>query len=476
MNKSKYLLKNVEILTISNFSSKLLIFLLVPLYTSVLSTSEYGVYDLAVSTVTLLFPVLTLNVVDAVMRFTMEKETDKKKIVSIGLKYTLVGCILFGVIMLFLNLTKLSSDIQGIEILIFLYYIFYTFNQFLIQLAKGLEMVKEMGIAGIISTVITVLVNILFLLVFRWGMIGFFGANILAQAVSGSYLCFRVQLWKYVDCRLIDRSLQNEMLMYSIPIIATVVGWWVNSTADKYVVTFMIGISANGLLSVAYKIPQVINTLQGIFTQAWQISAIKEFGRKDTAKFYGNIFENINLLMCVACSILIILTRPLAHILYAKNFYEAWRFVPFLLVSSVVNCASGLLGPILSAKKDSVSLMWSAIIGSGTNVILNIVLVYLIGIQGATITTMFSSYLIYFVRKQAVVNDIEIKKKYRVILNWILLCLQCVIEIYTETYWLEFAIMASLILINHELVNKIIHKTVTVILRTKNNLQRRKYR
>ena len=82
MSKSSYLIKNMGILTISNFSSKILVFLLVPLYTSVLSTKEYGTYDLAVSTATLLYPILTLNIVDAVMRFLMDKESDKKAVIE----------------------------------------------------------------------------------------------------------------------------------------------------------------------------------------------------------------------------------------------------------------------------------------------------------------------------------------------------------------------------------------------------------
>lgn len=80
MSKASYLLKNMWVLTISNFSSKILIFLLVPLYTSVLSTEEYGKYDLAVSTATLLYPLLTLNIVDAVMRFLMDKNSDRVSI------------------------------------------------------------------------------------------------------------------------------------------------------------------------------------------------------------------------------------------------------------------------------------------------------------------------------------------------------------------------------------------------------------
>ena len=448
MKRSKYLMKNMGILTISNFSSKILVFLLVPLYTSVLSTVEYGFYDLAVSIATLLYPILTLNIVDAVMRFSMDQTCDKKNVASIGMKFVSISILLFGLGMYILHSSKLWPDINRLELYIFFYFISYVLNQFLIQFSKGLEKVIDMGAAGIISTAVTIIANVLFLLVFKWGLVGFFFANILAQAVSAVYLGLRTKIWSYVDLNVKDKQLQKEMLVYSIPLIATTVGWWVNSTADKYVVAFMVGIASNGILSVSYKIPQKINTLQSIFIQAWHISAIKEYGEQDTARFYGKTFVIINLMMCAACSWLILLTRVLAHILYAKDFYQAWHYVPFLLISSVLNCASGLLGPILSAQKNSKAMMWSALIGAGTNIVMNSVFVYFIGIQGATIATVISSYIMYAVRKIAVGREIKIDGYAGVLLTWVLLCVQAAIESYFGNYVLEAIIMVVLILIN----------------------------
>lgn len=448
MKRSKYLMKNMGILTISNFSSKILVFLLVPLYTSVLSTVEYGFYDLAVSIATLLYPILTLNIVDAVMRFSMDQTCDKKNVASIGMKFVSISILLFGLGMYILHSSKLWPDINRLELYIFFYFISYVLNQFLIQFSKGLEKVIDMGAAGIISTAVTIIANVLFLLVFKWGLVGFFFANILAQAVSAVYLGLRTKIWSYVDLNVKNKQLQKEMLVYSIPLIATTVGWWVNSTADKYVVAFMVGIASNGILSVSYKIPQIINTLQSIFIQAWHISAIKEYGEQDTARFYGKTFVIINLMMCAACSWLILLTRVLAHILYAKDFYQAWHYVPFLLISSVLNCASGLLGPILSAQKNSKAMMWSALIGAGTNIVMNSVFVYFIGIQGATIATVISSYIIYAVRKIAVGREIKIDGYAGVLLTWVLLCVQAAIESYFGNYVLEAIIMVVLILIN----------------------------
>ena len=447
-SKEKYLIKNMGILTISNFASKILVFLLVPLYTTVLSTAEYGTYDLVISTISLIMPLVTLNIIDAVMRFLMDKTCDQRQVATIGAKYVSISVVAVAMVLFVFNQLNIWTNIEGLEIYIFFYYLFYSFNQYFIQLAKGLEKIREMGIAGVLGTVVMIASNLFFLLVMRLGLRGFFVANILAQAVPVLYYFLSIRCWNYFTKEKIDKKLKAEMLIYCVPLIVTVVGWWVNSGSDRYVVTFFCGVASNGILSVAYKIPSVLNILQGIFIQAWQISAIKEYGGEDTAQFYGKTFSTVNLLMCAACSWLIILTRPIANILYAKDFYQAWQYVPFLLISSVLNCASGLLGSILSAKKNSKAMMWSAIIGAGANIIMNIAFVYFIGIQGATIATMICSYIIYAVRKRAVGKDIHIEGYRIILITWILLCIQAIIEVSALSWIYEIIIMAVLLVIN----------------------------
>lgn len=72
MNDYKYLIKNIGILTISNFATKFLSFFLLPLYTGVLSTEEYGTFDLYSTTISLLYPILSICVSDSVIRFLLE--------------------------------------------------------------------------------------------------------------------------------------------------------------------------------------------------------------------------------------------------------------------------------------------------------------------------------------------------------------------------------------------------------------------
>ena len=90
----------------------------------------------------------------------------------------------------------------------------------------------------------------------------------------------------------------------------------------------------------------------------------------------------------------------------------------------------------------------SAIYGAIANVFMNILYVWLIGIQGATIATAISSLIIYCVRKKAVGDGIIIKGYGIVVFTWALLCVQALFEIYTPFWWCELILMAIMLIIN----------------------------
>lgn len=456
-NKSKTLAKNLGILTLSNFASKFLVFLLVPLYTSVLTTEEYGIYDIVVSTISLLLPLISLNIIDAVMRFLIDRSYNKTQVASIGFYYVFVSLVIFTLGVFVLSFLPFGEIISGYELFIVFYYISYVLNQFCIQVAKGLDCVRELGVSGVLGTITMILFNVIFLCYFKLRLSGFFMANILAQLIPICYIVFSLRLWNYIRLNKLNKHLKKEMLTYCVPLIASVVGWWANSGSDRYVVTFFCGVSANGLLSVAYKIPSILNTCQSVFIQAWQISAIKEYGQTDTKEFYGQTFTVINLSMVLVCSVLTLLTRPLAYVMYANNFYSAWKYVPFLLISSVLNCASGFLGPILSAKKDSKTMARSAVIGALVNVILNIMLVYFLGIQGVTIATVIASFVIYELRRRAVITDFKINSSRLILLSWSLLCIQACFEIFEWSILFEISTMFLLCFLNKKSLFKILY-------------------
>lgn len=448
--KYKYLIKNTGILTISSFSSKILVFLLVPLYTSILTTVEYGSYDLSVTTIQLLFPIFTVNIYDAVMRFYMDGNYDKKEVSAVGLKYFIISIVLFG-FFIFINyqigVFGVLNSIKEYSILVFAYYVTNLANQYLTQMAKGLERVKDIAIAGVVNTFVTLLLNIILLLVVRMGLRGFFISYIAGQACSALIIIVKTQYWKYLSLRG-NKQYETEMLAYSVPLILGTIGWWCNNASDRYIVTYMCGIAANGIYSVAYKIPSILVTFQQVFLQAWQISAVKEYDDENSAYFYGKTFVTINIAMCLLCCVMIFFTKPIASLLYAKDFYTAWQYVPFLLVSGVFNAASGIIGPILNANKDSKSLGLSSLVGAVVNIILNFALISVIGVQGAAIATAISSYFIYIVRKITVGQRIIVSDYWKVHLSWALIVAQAVVSIYLGNTIAELVLIGILVIAN----------------------------
>jgi len=454
-NRSKYLAKNTGILSISSFSSKILIFFLVPIYTSVLSTAEYGSFDLITSTLQLIMPIVTCNIYEGVMRFAMEKSVDKKQVASIGIKYIALGTGILGFFIIINNILDIWQIFIENSLLIFLYFFSNVLNQYLIQLTKGLEKVRDMAIAGVLSTIVTVSLNIIFLLYLKLGLQGFYLSYIIGFFISALFLMLRIRYHQYLSYK-IDKSLEKEMTHYSAPLIMNSLGWWANNASDRYVVTWLCGIAVNGVYSVSYKVPSIFAAIQQIFIQAWQISAVKEHNAEDSKRFYGRALDSLNYITCLLCMLLILFVKVIATILFQKDFFEAWVYVPFLLVSGVFNSASGILGPVLTANMNAKAMGISALIGSLSNIVLNIILVIPLGAQGAAIATAISSFIIYECRKWFSKELVDFVKYPRMLFSWTLIICQAILMIYTHKYWLQVLMIFLLCIIYLDTLKDII--------------------
>ena len=81
-NRTGYLMKNTALFALGNLGTKIISFFLIPLYTKVLTTEQYGIVDLVVTISTIVVPILSLNIAEAVMRFNLDKDADKDKITN----------------------------------------------------------------------------------------------------------------------------------------------------------------------------------------------------------------------------------------------------------------------------------------------------------------------------------------------------------------------------------------------------------
>ncbi|HGR0544574.1 TPA: oligosaccharide flippase family protein, partial [Streptococcus pneumoniae] len=402
------------------------------------TTTEYGFYDLVYTTIQLLVPILTLNISEAVMRFLMKEDVSKKSVFSIAILDIFLGSIIFCLLLLVNQIFSLSELISQYSIYIMVIFAFYTLNNFLIQYSKGIDKIGVTAISGVISAAVMLSMNILLLVVLNWGLLGFFIANICGYVIPCVYIIVKLKLWDLFELK-IDRSLQWEMIYYTLPLILNTLSWWVNNTSDRYIITVIIGIQASAIISVAYKIPQIFSTISAIFIQSWQISAIKIQEEKEGNTFISKMLLYYNALLLIIASGIILFVKPISNILFGASFYSAWTLVPFLIISSLFNAISGYIGAIMGAKMDTKNIAKSALVGMIANVFLNIVLTFLMGLQGITISTMIASFLIFYMRKDSV-EEIAPETYRAIYLSWFLLVVEASLLVY-----IDFIIGATLV-------------------------------
>ncbi len=403
--KVGHLLKNTGILAIGEFSSKILVFFLVPLYTAVLTTGEYGSYDIIYSTVTLLIPLLTLNVAGALLRFPMEKDADVPRIARIGLMLILLSSVV--VLLVQLTSTSLWTSVDGLVWLTPLY-ASTALYQSLTFLARGLERMGDIAVAGISSAVILVALNVGLLLFAQWGLAGYFIANIASMLLPSLWLLLRMRKVFFASSRGNDASLFLRMVRYSVPLSVAIIGWWLIGMSDRYIVLALCGMDANGLYSVAYRIPSILTTIANIFIQAWQVSAVKEFHPKDPDGFLRNTFAAVETVVIVLCSVMIPLSPFIGAIMFSGEFYAAWKYVPLLLVYAALNAMSGMWGPFFSASYDSKIMATSTFFAGAANVALGIPFVALFGVQGACFSSVIAGFASWGLRARRVKDCIEV--------------------------------------------------------------------
>ncbi len=409
-NKYKKLLSDTVLFSVSNFGSKVLVFLLVPLYTNVLSTVEYGIVDLMLTLTNLLMPVLTLCVAEAALRFAFDKNVAKHHITSIA-----VALIVISTVIIYLCkpiAARFSPELAQYWGYFIAIYVMFCANHFFSNYTRGLDKTKLFAIKGLVYTLSLIVFNILFLLVFKMGLKGYIYSLLITEAVCIAVMVFGGKYLSTLFKFTFNKKLFAQMVMYGVPMIPSVVAWWIMQMSGKYTIIAYLGLAANGIFSVAYKIPSILSTFTNIFTQAWQISAIKSYGDDDNNSFVENIYKYFIIISIALCSVLILLSKVMGYVLYAKDYFIAWTYVPMLLVAYHFSGLSGVLASVYSAAKKTGMLFVSTSVGAVLNIVFNIVLIPRIGVMGAAYSTCISFFVTWIIRMIHVRKFVKFEMNY----------------------------------------------------------------
>ena len=185
--KYKNLTQNTMLFAISSFGTKILSFLLIPLYTNILSTNEYGIADILSTTTTLLIIVFTINIADGIVVFGLDKKNNPKEILSCGLRIFFCGWMMLLCGLVVLNLMNRLNWPFYYFVFIFVYFGVSAFYQIMCNYLRAIDCVREVAMAGLISSATYIIANIVFLLIVRIGLYGYLIATIVGPAIGGVY-------------------------------------------------------------------------------------------------------------------------------------------------------------------------------------------------------------------------------------------------------------------------------------------------
>lgn len=440
MTSYKKLGKDVLLMTIGSFGSKLLNLVFVPLYTAILTTEEYGVADLISTTTTLLFPFFSLIICEAMMRFALDKKNDPKQVYTIGMKISFLGIFAF----LFLSPIILLTPLKDQYGFVIAYYITYSLHHALSYFVRGINKIKTFAFAGVVQTLIVVLTNVLFLVVLKWGITGYLVSSVLGSVVSIIYMFVSAKLYKYgFKMQKTDRLLQKKMIAYAVPLIPNSASWWLADAASRFFLIAFIGTSASGLFSIANKIPHIMTTMTGIIGRAWKINSTDGFGTEESRKFFEDAFSKLTSVMLLAISMMLVVNKPLASLLFQKDFYQAWQYAPLLLFSTCMHAYAEFYGSIYTGAYKTKFLVISTGMGAIINVVLNYLLIPVLGIMGAAISVASAQTVIFLSR---VIHSRSILKMR---INWkrdIPCYILVLIQIFIATQNLSFEYVYSAVL------------------------------
>lgn len=399
MNKYRKLLNNTLIFAIGTFGSKLLSFILVRLYTGCMTTEQYGTADLLYQAVNVIYPIVTLSMADALIRFGIDKAYDNKKIYTIALTTTAGG---LAVLLLFTPLINSLEAFRGYGLLLFVYCFFSSFKQLAASFVRARGLVKLFAVDGIFSTLIIVVSNLILLLKFDLGVTGYVCSIIISDALSLLGLIVISELYKFFDIKSLDKSLFKEIIKYSLPLVPTYILWWITSASDRYFVIAMVSSAENGIYSAAHKIPTLLLLVTTLFYQAWQMSAIENKDDSDLSGYYDQVYGAYSSLLFIAAAGLIMIVKPFTYILVdndpEKNFVFGYHYTPILIIAMIFQCLCQFLSSIYNVRKKSVNSMVTSIVAAVVNIVLDILLIPRLGAYGAAIATMTAYFACFMVR------------------------------------------------------------------------------
>lgn len=409
MNKSlRTFIKTSGVFFIGNVLSKVIVFLLLPLYTNNISTESYGYYDLSIAYVTVFTSILYFDIWATVLRFMYDTEEPSRKKQVVNTCWSLF----FASSFIFCLLGITFSHVFDIKYAVYIlcYGLSVNLHNMSSFIARGWKRNMQFAISGIINTSIMVAGNLIMILMLHMEITSLYIAAILGNIAQTAYLAFTSDVLLQVRSFRIDKKLYSQIIRYTMPLCVNSISYWLLTSYNRVVIENTMGLAANGIYAIGNKFGSAIALVTTCFTYAWQDLAFSQGNNKEkNSVFYGKACKYYFMFLAAGFSLMLPCFSVLFPYLIGENYSTAYQTIPLFLLMAILSAFSTFVGNIFYAIKDTNSIFTSMVLSCICNLLLCRGLINQFGINGANLSICLSFVLNIIIRYVLLYKKIDFK-------------------------------------------------------------------
>ncbi len=375
-------------------------FFLLPIITKTLGTYDYGLWAQINITVSLISPLALMGLSMGFVRF-LSSETEtriiREAVYSILFFVTVSG--LLASFLLYTFAEPLATF--GFKDPEATYFVKAGSFLILLNLIESISLfyfrvfrqIKKFSYLTLFET-FGKLFFILILLKMGYGLLGVIAATLVVQ--GSIFLIALVIIISQIGFVIPRFTYIKDYLQFSLPLTPTALIRWITESSDRYLVTYFLGLRSVGVYSAACSIGNLIqlfvSPLQLILLP--ELSKLFDENKMDEVRIYMSHSLRYFLLISIPAVFgLSALAKPLLGILTTEDFLSGWVVIPIIAFSGLLAGIFQIFVNTMFLVKQTKTTTYINIIAAASNVLINILLIPTIGIVGASLSTLFSYFL-----------------------------------------------------------------------------------
>ena len=244
-----------------------------------------------------------------------------------------------------------------------------------------------------------------------------------SEIVAFLVVAIEVNIWKEINLKYVSLSTVKPMLKYSLPLIPNALCAQIINISDRLVISKFMGASANGVYSVSYKFPNMVETVYHYFYTAWSESASRVLtkGREKAEEYYQSLHNTISNLM-FSVIVLMIAGMPIMFRVFIRGDYiRGYEYIWILLLAMYFDSLAKFYSGVFTALKKTDVMAVSTLIAAIINLMINIGLIKHIGLYAAAGSTLIADLVLVLIRRIKLKGYINLKSNYKGIIAKIII-------------------------------------------------------